>query len=187
MSIFHKKHGVPYHVENSLRGIRAAAKARRRLRKIVRGRVVRRWVKRWNEIDLDVTMTSDGVIVNSHWGRPLAKDGFIDPLGLIPRNARTHDLTWAQVRRLHTRDGYKIRKLTTQLSECARVNIGARVEPKVDVRFEDVETWKPIKAHADAVGCRIKGYSIRNLGGHGAGVRRVDAMREAGIPSVVIH
>jgi len=179
MSIFHKKHSVLYHTENSLRGIRAAAKMMRR----VRGRLVHRW----NEIDLDLTMTKDGVIVNSHWGRPLLKDGFIDPEGKIGKQARTHDLTWEEIHRLHTKDGYRIRKLETALRECARVGIGARLEPKVDVRFEDVETWLPVKAQADRLGVKVKGYSIRNLGGKGAGVRRVEAMKAAGIPAVPIH
>lgn len=187
MSIFHKRHGVPYHTENSLRGIRAAAKARKRVRRIVRGRSIFRRVPRWNEIDIDVTMTKDGVICGNHWGRPLLKDGFIDPLGKISKQTRIHELTWAQVQRLHTRDGYRIRRLTVLLDACAQNGIGARVEPKVDVRFEDPEVWLPIKAHADKVGCRIKGYSIRNLGGKGAGVRRVEAMKAAGIPAVPIH
>lgn len=187
MSIFHKKHGVPYHTENSLRGIRKAAAARKRVRRTVRGRSVFRRVPRWNEIDIDVTMTSDGVVVGNHWGRPLLKDGFIDPLGKISKQTRIHELTWDQVSRLHTKDGYKIRRLTVLLDACASNKIGARVEPKVDKRFEDVETWRPIKAHADKVGCRIKGYSIRNLGGKGTGVRRVEAMRAAGIPANPIH
>lgn len=187
MSIFHKAKRVAYHTENSLRGIRRAAKARKQVRRIVRGRLIRRWVRRWDEIDLDVTMTADGVIVGNHWGRPLLKDGFIDPLGKISKQTRIHDLTWAQVKRLHTKDGYKIRRLTVLLDTCARNGIGARIEPKVDKRFEDVETWLPIKAHADKVGAKVKGYSIRNLGGKGAGKRRVDAMNAAGIPSKVIR
>lgn len=187
MSIFHKKHGVPYHTENSLRGIRKAAKARKAVRRVVRGRVVHRLLPRWNEIDIDVTMTKDGVVVGNHWGRPLLKDGFIDPEHKISKQARVHELTWDQVKRLHTKDGYRIRRLTVLLDACARNGIGARVEPKVDKRFEDPETWKPIKQHADEVGCRLKGYSIRNLGGHGAGVRRVEAMRAAGIPANPIH
>ena len=187
MSIFHKSRRQKYHTENSLRGIVRAARARKRVRRIVRGRSVRRWVRRWNEIDIDVTMTKDGVVVGNHWGRPLLKDGFIDPLGKISKQARIHELTFAEVQRLHTRNGYRIRRLTVLLDACAKNGIGARVEPKVDKRFEDVETWLPIKAHADKVGCRIKGYSIRNLGGKGAGVRRVEAMKAAGIPAVPIH
>lgn len=187
MSIFHKKHRDPYHEENSLRGIIRAAKARRRIRRIVRGRSIRSWVRRWNEIDIDLTITKDGVVVGNHWGRPLLKDGFIDPLGKISKQARIHELTWDEVKRLHTRDGYRIRRVETLLAACAEHGIGARLEPKVDSRFEDVETWLPIKAYATKVGCRVKGYSIRNLGGKGAGVRRVEAMRKAGIPANPIH
>lgn len=187
MSIFHKRHRAPYHTENSLRGIRTAARATKRVARRIGNRIVRQRVKRWNEIDLDVNMTSDGVIVNTHWGMPLLKDGFIDPKGEIPKHAHVRDLTWAQISRLHTKDGYHIRTLERAITECAAFGIGARVEPKVDVRFEDVAVWLPIKAHADKVGCRIKGYSIRNLGGKGAGVRRVEAMRAAGIPAVPIH
>lgn len=56
-------------------------------------------------IDLDTQMTKDGVPVNTHWSRPLQKDGFYDPLHKIPKNKKVSDMTLAEVMRLRNKDG----------------------------------------------------------------------------------
>lgn len=173
MSIFHKRHDQPYRYENSIRGVIAAARAG--------------GGRRWDEIDLDVNMSKDGVIVNTHWTRPLLHDAFIDPQHHIDRHATVASLTWAELHRLHSPEGYRINTLETMLTICAEHHIGARIEPKADHRFEDARVWATVKADADAKRCRVRGYSIRNLGGPGAGVRRVRAMNAGGIPSNVIR
>jgi hypothetical protein len=77
--LFHVAKGVPYHTENSLRGVITAQR---------RGFV---------GIDLDVNADSEGNIWATHWGRPLARDGFRDPLGKIPRHNNIHDMTAEEV------------------------------------------------------------------------------------------
>lgn len=162
MSIFHKHKGQPYHTENSLRGIRKAARAG------------------WDEIDLDVTMTLDGVLVNNHWDKPW-KDGFRGPK--LTRRTSIRKSLWADVQHWRAPGGYRINTVDRAVTECGRRHIGARLEPKADKRLEIVAVWQHVALHAKHVGARVKGYSIRNLGGRGAGVRRVHAMRAGGIPA----
>lgn len=167
---FHKGHGQPYHFENSFRGIRWAA------------------AHAFKRIDLDLNITKDGVIVNTHWLRPLAHDGFRDKAGLIrSKQTAVNQMTLAEIQRLVADGGYVIHTLDEALRECARARINPKLEPKADHRFENPAIWKPVKAQCDHLGLRVSGYSIRNLGGKGAGVRRVAAMRQAGIPAAVIR
>lgn len=166
--IYHVPHGTPYRVENSLRGVRRAARLG------------------YDAIDLDLQITSDGVVVCTHWGQPLLKDGFYDPLGRIKRTARVRDLTWRQVQRLRTRDGYRIRRLRRVLKECRRVGIEACVEPKADSRFKRDRVWTSIRADADHTKARVSVRSLRNLPIPGAGTRRVKAARRAGFEAWTI-
>ena len=140
--IYHVAHGVPYHREDSFRGIIFAAQ---------HGYV-------W--IDLDLQITKDGVVVVCHWPRPLLHDGFIDPEHKISRWAKVSDLTWAEVQRLHTKDGYHIRTLDQCLAVCASHGIGAKVEPKGDRRFNAQPIWNQIKAEADRHHARISAYAL---------------------------
>jgi glycerophosphoryl diester phosphodiesterase len=170
VSIFHLKHPHPKHEENSLRSIREASR---------RG---------FDEIDLDLQITRDGAVVVTHWPRPMLRDGFRDPAGKLRRTRTVASMTLAEVLRLRTKRGnYQILTLREALQECARLHIGARLEPKGDRRFENADLWRGVKREADSVGAKVRGYSIRNLGGRGAGVRRVSAMKAAGIPAKVIH
>lgn len=173
MRIFHvNRPDEPYHRGNSLRGIRRAAR------------------NGWPAIDLDLQMTRDGVVVNTHWDRPMLRDGFRDPWRQIPKEKRVRNMTWNQVSRLvagRLPRRYKIHRVERVLKACARRGIIAFVEPKGDPRFEDPAVWRYVAAVADDVGCDLRGRSIRNLGGFGAGVRRVKAMRAAGIPANVIY
>lgn len=167
-SIFHVAKGMKYHVGNSLRGIRKAIR------------------RRFWAIDLDILITKDGVIVGCHWSRPMLRDGFYDPLGKIPPGTPIHQLTWAQVATLRTKDGYRIQRIERLLQECGP-KIIAYLEPKSDARFELDWPWLEIKQAAHYYDCRIKVRSIRNLGGKGAGTRRVAAARRNGIAANTIY
>lgn len=143
--IFHVSWPRMKHEENSNRGDRAAKR---------RG---------YRAIDLDLLITSDNRIVNTHWDRPLLRDGFRDPRKQISRNARVRDLTWKQVSRL--RAGrfprrYHIRSLEAALAHCGHLGLTALVEPKDDPRFAEDWVWQHIAAVADDVGCIV---SVRAL------------------------
>lgn len=129
------------HVENSLRGIRLAARGG------------------YDAIDIDLQMTDDGVIVATHWGRPLAHDGFHDPEGKIPRYRPVRRMTWAQVSRLVS-GGYRIRRIERILRSCADRGVVAVLEPKGDPRFTHDWPWQHIAAVADDCGATV---SVRAL------------------------
>lgn len=155
--IFHIRHGQPYHRENSLRGIARAARAG------------------YKRIDLDLQMTKDGTVVCTHWPRPLLRDGFRDPQHKISRFAKVSSLTWAEVQRLHTRDGYHIRSLDICLAACASHGIDAVLEPKGDPRFRDANVWRNIRAMAQRHKVHVTGYTLRRNAG------AIPYMRAAGI------
>ena len=160
--IAHVRRGVPYHRGNSIRGLQAAKRAGKR------------------KADRDVLMTSDRVLVVTHWGRPL-KHGFRDPLGRLDRNRTIGSMTWAEVSRLRAPGNYRINTLETDLRECARLGIEAVLEPKGDPRFRDQNVWNGIKALADRVGCRVSGYTLR------ANAGAVLYMRRAGIRTTILR
>ena len=89
--VFHVHHRA-YHFEDSQRGILTAI------------RLLFGW------IDLDCHVTGDGVLVITHWPRPMIHDGFVDPgptenqpwPKVHPRTT-VEELTWEQVSRLRTR------------------------------------------------------------------------------------
>lgn len=167
--IFHVRKGQAYHLGNSLRGIRKAARTGHR------------------EIDLDLCITSDRHIVGNHWRRPLLKDGFRDPLRRVPKNACIDDLTFKQVRRLVAFPGYRIQPVEKLLRECARVGIIARLEPKGDKRFEQDWPWEHIKAVADQVNCEVRMYALRSSPVAGYGERVVPVAARNKIPGKVIR
>lgn len=186
-SVYHIRKGEWYHRENSLRGVRAARRAGKR------------------GIDIDLQMSKPcrvgdprgcgdpdciGHPFGTHWGDPLRRDGFRDPLGKIPKTAKIRDLYRWEIRRLIAVDRgrvYRIQPLENLIRECAKQGIVAVLEPKGDRRFELAAVWQRIAKYADSVGAHLAGYSIRNLGGPNAGVRRVAAMRAAGIDAHPIH
>lgn len=171
MRIYHVEAPTPKHVENSLRGIRYAAR------------------HGFDAIDLDMLITADDVIVNTHWDRPMARDGFRDPRHKISRERRVRDLSWEKVSRLvagHWPRRYRIQRIERQLRACARHGIVAYLEPKDDPRFELDWPWREIRKAADACGAHVLVRSIRDFGGRSAGVRRVDAARRNGFSGKVI-
>lgn len=145
-SIFHIKARVaPKHVENSNRGDKRAKRAGKR------------------GTDLDILITKDGRVVNTHWPRPLLRDGFRDPHGRIAKMARVRDLTWVQVSRLRAGRWprrYRIRSIEAALAHCAKLGLVAVLEPKGDPRFKSAAVWEHIAEVAEDVGCAV---SVRAL------------------------
>lgn len=130
------------HVENSLRGVTRAARGR------------------YDAIDLDMQITSDGRIVGTHWGKPMKLDGFHDPLNKIPRYTPVRRMTFAQVRRLVAPGRYHIQPIETLLAACARRGVIALLEPKGDPRFATDAPWRHLATVAEDVGATV---SVRAL------------------------
>ena len=162
--IGHVESPVPKHVENSNRGDRRA----------------KRQGKRGN--DLDMLITEDNVIVNTHWPHPMIHDGFRDPYGRIDEDTPVSKLTWAEVSRLRAGRRprrYRIRTIDEALRHCARIGIAAVPEPKGDKRFDLDWPWERIFAVAQDAGCTI---SLRALPANSAALaaaqRVADSMGE---------
>lgn len=171
--IYHVPHGTPYHRENSVRGIRHAAAARNP-----------DGTRVYTSIDLDLQMTKDGRIVGTHWGQPMLRDGFRDPLLPMARKARVKDMTWRRVRRLVVPKGFwRIQRLETLLRECARLDLEAVLEPKGDPRFHQEGTWRRIRIMRRMTGARVAVYALPELGGAAS----VAAAKAAGFPAWVIE
>lgn len=164
MRTFHVAWPIKKHVENSLRGIRKAARLH------------------YDAIDLDLLMTKDNVIVVTHWDRPLERDGFVDPKHKIQVHAMIRELTWEQIRRLRAPGDYRIQRIETALRVCAADHIIAYLEPKDDKRFELDWPWELIVATGKKYGTKIWVRSIRDFASPNAGVRRVEAAIRNGIP-----
>lgn len=138
LSIFHLKWPWYKHVENSLRGIRKAARLG------------------YDAIDIDILITKDGVIVACHWPRPLLKDNFHDETHRIQVRALIRELTWEQVKGLRAEHGYRINRIESMLAACARNKIIAYLEPKGDHRFASDWPWLHIKAVAAKYGTKVR-------------------------------
>lgn len=138
MNIFHVRFPIMKHVENSLRGIRKAARLG------------------YDAIDLDLLITKDGVIVVCHWDRPLLKDKFYDPARKVQTHDLVRELTWEQVKGLRAPGGYRIMRVETALAACARAKIIAYLEPKDDPRFAADGPWAHIHEVAVKYGTKVR-------------------------------
>jgi glycerophosphoryl diester phosphodiesterase len=144
--IGHVKAPTPKHVENSNRGDRRA----------------KRQGKDGNDLDLQIT--KDNRIVNTHWARPMIRDGFRDPYGQIPRHRMVRQMTWAEVSRLvagRWPRRYRIRSVEQALRHCARLGVVAVLEPKGDPRFRLDWPWQHIAAVAEDVGATVSVRALR--------------------------
>lgn len=188
MSIFHLSYPFKKHVENSIRGVKMA---------------VRRHFT-WIDCDLLITKADPecphvghpehgpndecfGHIVWTHWDRPMLKDGFYDPLGLIDPHTRVRDMTLNEVLRLRTKDNYRIHSVAVLFRVCAAHNIGAYVEPKDDPRFEQDWPWVRLRGLSRQRGVRLRARTIRNFPTPGAGRRRARAARRNGVRAKTIR
>lgn len=170
MSIYHKDDDTPYFFENSYAGIDYAA------------------AHDYDEIDLDILITKDGVLVCTHWPRPL-EHGFYDPWRLIKKRTRVDQMTWKQVKRLRAKwngKTFRIRTVADMLAHCKRKGVIPRLEPK-EIRYELDWPWKRIAGHRDRLRMVVRMYALRNLNGTGSGVRKVAAAKRHGIPGKVLR
>lgn len=169
--IFHVAHPTPKHVENSQRGDRRAKR------------------HGYGGTDLDILITRDNRIVNTHWDRPMLRDGFRDPWRMLSPGVKVREMTWRQVSRLvagRRLRRYRIRSIEAALLHCARLGIVAVLEPKGDKRFELDWPWGHIAAVAEDVGCTVSVRALRDYPSAGAGTRRVAAARRAGFKAWTI-
>lgn len=169
MSIFHLD-GAHKHEENSLRGIRRAKR------------------QGFTEIDLDMMPDLFGNLYACHWPEPIYSDGFRDPKHLMGEHMKLDRMTPEQVARL--RAGYvfpyRILRMERMLAECARVGIGARLEPKHSVFMAD-KPWQHLANVAGDVGCEVRMYALPTLAGPDFGAKCVAAAKRAGIPGGLIR
>ena len=139
-SIFHVKYPRMKHEENSNRGDREAR------RRGLRG------------TDLDMQITADGRIVNTHWARPMIHDRFRDPYHEIKPSTPVSKLTFDEVSRLvagRRPRRYRIRSIEQALRHCAKLGLVAVLEPKGDPSFAKDWPWEHIYTVAEQVGCAL--------------------------------
>ena len=144
LHIYHRRLGTPAHRGNSFRAIRKA---------LAHG---------YTGIDIDVTMTSDGVLIANHWQKLMRFDGFYDPSGRLDRNRKVKDLTWGQVSRLRTHDRepgdepYRVHKLARmfeyakdeQKRQSSRITLCLEIKPG-DARLFGPTVYELIAHMAD--------------------------------------
>lgn len=172
--ILHVKWPIFKHVENSLRGIRYAAR------------------HGFDGIDLDLLITKAdphcrhckpgtcwGHVVGCHWRRPGVRDDMHDPERAIARAALVSTMTLDEAMRLRSVDGYRIFPVERLLRACARRGIVAGLEAKNDRRFEEPRPWLHIFAVAEDLGTVVSVWSIKDLPTRDAGTRRVKAAQRA--------
>jgi glycerophosphoryl diester phosphodiesterase len=165
--ILHSAKGQPYHEVNSLPGLRLAVEGH------------------YEGIDLDVNASSDGVIFATHWGKPMLRDGFHDPLGILPRDTDMHEMTAEQVRRLRTADGYQIRRVSTLIRGARRLGLTVEVEAKPSPPLYRPGPWKRLAEELDGDTKRdLLVKVLMDLGPHPE--NRLKAAHEAGFRTCVI-
>lgn len=112
-------------------------------------------------VDFDTRCTADGVLVAAHDRDPERWDKFYDPRHKIPHGTPIEHLTWAEVSRLRTRDGLRIRRIETLLRVCGRLGLVAVIEPKTRAAGTRA-AWDHVVKVADAVGCHVVAYALRS-------------------------
>ncbi len=143
--MFHKgDKGCPtYAFENSPQGIKYAAK------------------HGYSSIDLDMQITKDGVLVNTHWSQPMAKDGFYDPLGKLDPKTKVSEMTFAEVSRLRNKDGQsRIHTLESQIALLKKYGIAGDLEAKNDKRFATDKVMGQIASMVRKAGIKANLKSI---------------------------
>lgn len=139
-------HLTPYRKSNSIQGLETAAR---------RGK---------DAIDLDWRVGIDGALHNTHWERPMMKDGFYDPLAQVPRRTPVEQMTRDQVRRLRTRDGYAINGPRVMLTKAAELGLRVEFEAKDSPGFADPAVWSRLRRIVDETGVEVQVKTISNNG-----------------------
>lgn len=118
--VFHVHGKTPYRVEDSFRGVKLAK------------------AQRYGWIDLDCHVTSDGVLVITHWPQP-RHEGFRAPGKSAEAqavnvkvfgHAKIEDLTWAEVSLLRTPDHYRIWRADELVPIALRNGLNVELEMK---------------------------------------------------------
>lgn len=164
----HVEWPVPKHVENSLRGIRYAAR------------------HGYDSIDLD--MLPDGILTErvkhpapmtfadiaghlrgDHWPDPFRHDGFRDPKGLLGPGDHITTLTPPEIDRLvagHWPRRYRIPRVEAELALCARlrthagVPLKALLEPKHSPVWMRPEVWNYLAWVCEEHDTHVAVYSL---------------------------
>ena len=135
--MYHKLDGQTYAFENSPEGIAYAAK------------------HGYDSIDLDVHVSKDGIPVATHWGRPMANDGFYDPEGRLGKDTQVSDMTYAQLHRLKNKDGqsriYSLKEMTRHLY---RYKISLSLEVKAP---------RTLPKYYKSIASQLNGYRIKAI------------------------
>lgn len=155
-------HFTPYRKSNSIRGLDEAKRLG------------------YKAIDLDLQATRDGVPIVTHWST-IDKDGFSAPG--IPRGARFSDLTWAQVSRLRSRDGYRVHTARAMIRMAHRRGLRVELEAKQSAAFEHVATWLPLARTVRRTGADVQ---VKTLSTLGKPAHRLRAAHEAGFTTILL-
>jgi LysM repeat protein len=164
----HFLHAKNYRYENSVQGLKHAAKHEK-------------------AIDLDVNITKDGVPVNTHWGDVLKRGGFHDPLHKIPKNAKISQLTAKEVLRLRSKDGYRIHTMKYMMRKAGKLHVRVEYEAKGSKPFEygkgGLKTFVDTKKIAAAAHTQIFMKTISTTPG---ALARLKAAHRAGMTTVLL-
>lgn len=144
--MFHKGvKGAPdtYAFENSPAGIKYAAE------------------HGYSSIDLDMQITKDGVLVNTHWSQPMLKDGFYDPEHKLDPKTKVSDMTFAEISRLRNDDGQsRIHTLASQIALLKKYRIAGDLEAKDDPRFATDKVMDEVASLVRQAGIKANVKSI---------------------------
>lgn len=131
----HPKKGQPYHEVNCPRGVEHFAD------------LGYPWV------DLDgnpfKSLYRKYVTGNTHWFRPLLRDGFRDPLDEIGKPRTTASILVDEMRRLVTPGGHRIFQMTYMFRVAADARINVLEELKYHRAFESVELHRHEQWHVE--------------------------------------
>lgn len=156
--MFHRSGSQTYAFENSPAGIAFAAR------------------NGYNSIDLDTHITKDGVVVVTHWYKPMLRESFYDPQGKLPRSTPVSDMTYEQIRRLRHRDGrsqiYSVKYMIEQLN---KYNLSLSLE---------VKSPYTLPRHLPGIAAQLNSNNVKTIikgdAGLGGMNNALEAARKAG-------
>jgi hypothetical protein len=177
LPMFHVGKGIPYHVGNSVHALNVAASGG------------------YDSVDLDFQVTEPdplcvvcekgtcvGHPVNTHWLRPLLRDGFTDPAHKMGRFRRVDDMTRAEALRLITRDGYRIHTAHRMFREAADRDLRVAAELK-HPRFAIPAVMDTLMDAVRASGARVR---VMKLSDGSRALATLKAAKRAGADTIVI-
>src|SRR6478735_3034642 len=118
-------------------------------------------------VDWNFHVTKDNIIVCTHWSQPL-KHGWYDPKNLLKKDTLVWHMTWREVSRLRTKDGYRILTARTMLSAAAKAGIRVEFEAKDSPGFvgtNGVHIFTRVKSLAKKKNLKITVKTLSTLKG----------------------